>query len=145
MEPVQHHHQRQCLRHAGHWQVAEEPHRYGHQLPTGIQEHQWLHRRLWRHHGPARHAYYHGHGGPARHGAANASDGERHGGCGFLERWRRDGVMLRLTGGEGGRGHLACWLAKVRDSCMEPVLEEASTTVILLATGPALAGAPNCK
>jgi hypothetical protein len=34
MEPVQHHHQRQCLRRAGHWQVAEEPHRYRHQLPT---------------------------------------------------------------------------------------------------------------
>jgi hypothetical protein len=29
MEPVQHHHQRQCLRRAGHWQVAEEPDRCG--------------------------------------------------------------------------------------------------------------------
>jgi hypothetical protein len=150
MEPVQHHRQRRCLCRAGHWQVSEEPHRYGHQLPIGIREHQRQRWRLWQHRGPACRACYHGRGSLARHDATDASDGQCHGGGGVLERWRHDGVMLHLISGEGQMrplgvlsSHGACFLRF--SCCVEPVLEEAPTTVISLATGPASALAPNSK
>jgi hypothetical protein len=81
-------------------------------------------------------------------GATDASDGERHGGGGFLERLRRDGVMLRLAGGEGGTRPLGVLAGQCGALLAFTLLHGAcarGSPIISLATGPTSAHAPNSK